>query len=105
MRAIAVTTPKRTPVLPEVPTVSDTLPGYESVSWYGMFVPRGTPPAIVEKLHADVTRVLQTPDFRESLLAQGAEPVGSTPSDFTALIDRELRSWRTMMKAIGVKVE
>lgn len=105
MRAIAVTTLKRTPVLPEVPTVSDTLPGYESVSWYGVFVPRGTPAAIAEKLHADVTRVLQTPEFRESLLAQGAEPVGSTPSDFTALIAGELQSWRAMMKAIGAKVD
>ena len=105
MRAIAVTTLKRTPVLPEVPTVSDTLPGYESASWYGVFVPRGTPAAIVGKLHADVVRVLQAPDFRESLLAQGAEPVGSAQSDFTALIARELQGWRTMMKAIGAKVE
>jgi tripartite-type tricarboxylate transporter receptor subunit TctC len=105
MRALAVTTLKRTQVLPEVPTVSDTLPGYESVSWYGMFVPRGTPAAIAEKLHADVVRVLQAPDFRESLLAQGAEPVGSTQSDFAALIARELQNSRTLMKAIGAKVE
>ncbi len=105
MRAIAVTTLKRTQVLPEVPTVSDTLPGYESVSWFGMLVPRGTPAAVTEKLHADTVRVLQAPDFRESLLAQGAEPVGSTPSDFTALIARELQGSRTLMKEIGAKVE
>lgn len=105
MRAVAVTTLKRTPVLPDVPTVSDTLPGYESVSWFGMLVPRGTPAAIAEKLHADVVRVLQMPDIRESLLAQGAEPVGGTPFDFTALIARELESSRVMMKAIGAKVD
>ena len=105
MRAIAVTTPKRTPVLPEVPTVADTLPGYESVSWFGMFVPRGTPAAAVEKLHADVARVLQMADIRESLLAQGAEPVGSTPSDFSALVASELQNAPAMLKAIGARVD
>lgn len=105
MRAIAVTTPKRTQVLPEVPTVADTLPGYESVSWYGMFVPRGTAAAIADKLHADVVRALQAPDFRASLVAQGAEPVGSSQADFTALISRELQNSRTLMKAIGAKVD
>ena len=105
MRAIAVTTLKRTPTLPDIPPVADTLPGYESVSWYGMLVPRGTPPAIADKLHAEVVRVLQAPDFRDSLLAQGAEPVGSTQSDFSALIGKELEGWRTVVKSIGAKVD
>lgn len=105
MRALAVTTPKRSPVLPEIPTVSETLPGYESVSWYGMFVPRGTPAAAAGKLHADVVRVLQMADFREWLLVQGAEPVGSTQSDFGELVTKELQGWRTMLKEIGATIE
>lgn len=105
MRALAVTTPRRAQVLPEIPTVSETLPGYESVSWYGMFVPRGTPAIAAGKLQSDVVRVLQMPDFREWLLAQGAEPVGSTQSDFGELVAKELQGWRTMLKEIGAKVE
>ena len=105
MRAIAVTTPKRTQVLPEIPTVSETLPGYQSISWYGMFAPRGTPAAIADKLHADVVNALQMPDFRDSLLAQGAEPVGNTQAEFSALVASELQSWRTMLESIGAKVD
>lgn len=105
MRAVAVTALKRAPVLPEVPTVAETLPGYESVSWYGMFVPRGTPAATADKLHADVVGVLKAPDFREWLVLQGAEPVGSTQSEFAAQIAKEFQSWPAMLKEIGAKVE
>jgi tripartite-type tricarboxylate transporter receptor subunit TctC len=105
LRAIAVTTPQRTQVLPNVPTVAETLPGYQSVSWYGMFVPRGTPDTIASKVHADVTGVLSTPVMREWLIAQGAEPVGSSQAEFAALIAKELQNWRGMTETIGAKVE
>jgi tripartite-type tricarboxylate transporter receptor subunit TctC len=105
MRALAVTTPARTTVLPTVPTVAETLPGYESVSWYGILVPRGTPAAVADKLHADITKVLQSPDLRDSLLSQGAEPVGNTRAAFAALIAKELGSWSTMTRALGAKVD
>ncbi|MCC6532576.1 MAG: tripartite tricarboxylate transporter substrate binding protein [Burkholderiales bacterium] len=105
MRAIAVTTPQHTQVLPQVPSVAETLPGYESVSWYGVFVPRATPTAIAEKLHADITRVIQLPDFRAWLLAQGAEPVASGQAEFTAQVNKELAAWRKLVVEIGAKVE
>lgn len=103
MRAIAVTSLKRSGVLPEVPTVSDTLPGYESGSWYGMLGPAAIPKNLVELLHGDVVRVLQMPDVREYLLSQGAEPIGNKPEEFSLLIANEIVKWGKLLKAKGAK--
>ena len=105
MRALAVTTPTPARVLPEVPPIAATLPGYESASWYGMFVPRATPARITEKLHVDVTQILRTQDFRASLLSQGSEPVGNSPAEFADVIAREIAEWGKIVKALGAKVE
>lgn len=105
MRAIAVTSPRPAQVLPEVPSIANTISGYESVSWYGILVPAATPAPIADKIHADLMRILRTPEMRDWLVAQGAEPVANTQAEFAELIAREIPHWRKVVAAIGAKVE
>jgi tripartite-type tricarboxylate transporter receptor subunit TctC len=106
LRAVAVCSLKRSTAMPAVPTVDESgLKGYESTAWYGLLAPAKTPPAIVERLNRETARVLQLPDIRESLLKQGAEPVGSTPEEFGKLIRADLEKWTKVVKATGARVE
>jgi len=92
LRAIAVTGEKRSPALPDVPTIAESgLPGYNSISWIGVLAPAGTPSTIVERIAKDVAEIVAHPDVHEKLVAQGAIPVGNSPAEFAALIakDRE----------------
>src|SRR5689334_23894443 len=83
VKALAVTTAKRSALAPDLPTIAESgLPGFDINTWFGIFVPAGTPHAIVERLHAEFTRALAAPDVREKMLALGAEPVGSRPEEF-----------------------
>ena len=87
VRALAVTTSKRTKLAPELPTIAESgLPGFDISTWFGIFVPAGTPRPVVDRLHAEFTRALAAPDVREKMLALGAEPVGSTPEQFAAYV-------------------
>eukprot|EP01036_Dinobryon_divergens_P061480 gene61480-biopygen4165 len=84
LRAIALTSLRRAPSLPDLPTISETYPGFYADAWSGLFAPRGTPQPVVDKLSAEVQRILKLPDVREKLVALGAEPVGSTQAEFAA---------------------
>lgn len=103
LKAIAVTSTKRSPALPNVPTVAETVPGYESLAWYGLIVPTGTPGAIVARLSGEVKKALGRPDLTESFSVQGAEPTYHNPSEFGAWIRTELKRWGAAVKAAGVK--
>lgn len=106
VRAIAVSTPKRSPVFPELPTISEAaLPGYDLTIWVGLLAPGGTPRPIIDRLSKGVLAVLGTPEMRERLAGQGAEPVGDRPDQFAAYIKTELARWAAVVKASGAKAE
>ena len=106
LRAIAVTSLKRSPALPDVPTIAESgLPGFEASSWFGMLAPAGTPAPIVAKINAEVNQWLQSPEGRGQLLAQGAEVAGGTPEQFAAHIRAETDKWAKVVKASGAKVD
>ena len=106
LRALAVTTAKRSSVAPEVPTLAESgLPGYEIGSWQGVFAPAGTPPALVKRLNTEMVKILNMPDVREKLVALGAEPVGNTSEEFTVLVKAEVVKWSDVVKKSGAKVD
>ena len=107
LRALAVTTLKRNPGAPEIPTVAEALkiPDYEVDSWYAMFAPANTPPAIIARMQQAIVHVIKLPDVREKLLAQGADPVGSTPEQLGRVVKRELSMWAEVIRAAGISVE
>ncbi|HUP95171.1 MAG TPA: tripartite tricarboxylate transporter substrate binding protein, partial [Burkholderiales bacterium] len=106
LRALGVTSKQRSAVVPEVPTIAEAgLPGYEASTWYGMLAPAATPAPIVSKLNRQMIDVLKLPDVREKLLAQGLEPVGNTPAEFTSIISAELVKWGKVVAAAGMKAE
>ncbi|MGH8616230.1 MAG: Bug family tripartite tricarboxylate transporter substrate binding protein [Burkholderiales bacterium] len=105
LRPIGVGTAKRLAVMPEVMAIAEAVPGYEATQWYGVLAPAGTPREIVARLNADIVRVLQRPDVRERLAADGADPVGNTPEEFSAHIKSEIARWAPVVKASGAKPE
>jgi len=106
LKALAVTTAQRSPLVPELPTMAEAgLPGFDISTWYGLFAPAGTPAAIVGKWNADVTKILTTPDVRAKLMADGAEPAPDTPEQFAQMISRELAKYARIIKASGAKVD
>ncbi|HXX85881.1 MAG TPA: tripartite tricarboxylate transporter substrate binding protein [Casimicrobiaceae bacterium] len=107
LRAVAVTSPKRAPALPDVPTIAESgLPGFEATSWFGVVAPAATPAAIVSKLNAEIDKWLRMPETKEQLLAQGAaDAVGGTPEQFAAFIRGETDKWAKVVKASGAKVD
>lgn len=106
LRALAVTSRKRSAVMPQLPTIAESgLPGYDTSSWFGMLAPAGTPREIVRKLQQESAKVLQLRDVREKLLSQGLEPAGSTPEEFAATIESEIAKWAKVVKASGARVE
>ena len=105
LRALAVTTKSRSALMPELPTIADSLPGYETVAWFGVLAPAGTPPEIVNKLSAEIGKIARSPEMRERLVAMGAEPVGGTPDEFKAVIDRDIAKWKPLAQKVGIKVD
>jgi len=106
LRAIAVTSLKRAPALPDIPTISESgLPGFEASSWFGVLAPAGTPAPIVARINAEVNRWLQSADAREKLISQGAEAAGGSPEQFAAHIRAESEKWAKVVKASGAKVD
>jgi tripartite-type tricarboxylate transporter receptor subunit TctC len=105
VRPIAVTTEKRSQTMPELPTVGESVKGYEASTWYGLLAPAGTPAAIVTRLHHDTVKILAMPDMREKLGAQGIEPVGGTPAEFGAYIKSEIAKWGRVIREAGIKAE
>ena len=106
VKALAVTTAKRTALAPELPTIAESgLPGFDISTWFGIFVAAGTPRDIVDRLHADFTRALAAPEVRERMLSLGAEPVGNRPEEFAAYIRGEADKYARVIKASGAKAD
>lgn len=106
LKAIAVTTLRRSTALPNVPTIAESgLSGFNFSTWYGMWAPKSTPQAIVQKLSSEIAQIIRLPDVRERFLALGAEPVGNTAEEFTAFTKSELNKWARVVKQSGAKVD
>ncbi len=105
MRALAVLTPKRTPVLPDVPPMSEFIPGFALTNWFALMLPAATPVDIRNRLHAEVVKILRAPDLREKFLAMGAEPVGSTQEQLGTFIKSETAKWGKVIRDANIKAE
>lgn len=107
LRALAVTTLKRNPGAPEIPTVAEALkiPDYEVDSWYALFAPAKTPVPIVARMQKEIAHVVHMPDIRQKLLEQGGDPVGSTPEELDRIVKGELRKWAELIRAAKITVE
>jgi tripartite-type tricarboxylate transporter receptor subunit TctC len=106
IRAIATTGLKRTPAAPDIPTVAEAgVPGYEVTTFYGMSAPAKTPRAIIDRLHADTIRALNSPEVRQRLQDLGADPVGNMPEQYTVFMKSEIAKWDKVIKAAGIKSE
>ena len=105
LRALGVTTAKRSPTLPDLPAIGETVAGYDSAVWYGFAAPAGTPPEIVSKLNAEVLRVLAAPDFRSRITLEAVSPIGSTPEEFGSFMRSEIVRWAKVVKDSGAKVD
>jgi tripartite-type tricarboxylate transporter receptor subunit TctC len=106
LRALAVTSAKRSPAMPELPAVAESgFPGYEAITWYGAVAPAATPPAILNRLHGEFTKILNNPEFKSWLLNQGAEAAPSTPEELTAQIKRELALYGPIIRKSGMKLD
>jgi tripartite-type tricarboxylate transporter receptor subunit TctC len=104
LRALAVTSLERSPSAPELPTMAESgFPGFDATAWFGLMAPAGTPPAVVEKLHAATVRALAAPDVRANFDALGMVAIGSTPAEFGALIKTEIPYWERVIRTIGLK--
>ena len=106
LKALAVTTAKRSALAPELPTMAEAgVPGFDISTWFGLMAPAGTPPDVVAKWNADVVKILSAPDMREKLALQGAEAAPMTPAEFSSFIGRELDKYARIVKASGAKVD
>jgi tripartite-type tricarboxylate transporter receptor subunit TctC len=104
--ALAVNSAKRTPLLPNVPTMSEAgVPGFEMTSWNGLAFPAGTPKEIITRVYQETLKAIQIPEVREKLSSLGADPVGSTPEQFAAFIQAETKKWAKVIKDANVKVD
>lgn len=102
---IAVTSTHRSPLAPDLPAVAESVPGYSVTSWYGVFVPAGTPPAVVDKLAGAIEAAMRSPDVQKQLAPLGAIPVGSTPQQFGQLVDSELTKWGKVAKELNLHLD
>jgi tripartite-type tricarboxylate transporter receptor subunit TctC len=104
--ALGVATPKRIAAAPDLPTIAEQgFPGFDATSWYALVAPAGTPPAIIDRLHAEIVRVLAEPDVREKIAGLGAEPVGNSPAEFAALQRAETVRWTRVAKEANIHVD
>ena len=106
LRALAVSTPKRSSALPDLPTVAEAgVPGYEFTGWWGVVVPARTPHAVISKLNGELVKILAQPDVRERLVREGADPASTTPEAFTAYMRSEVAKWSKVIKTANIKAE
>jgi tripartite-type tricarboxylate transporter receptor subunit TctC len=91
--------------MPEVPTIAESVPGFDVATWYGPWAPAATPQPIVERLQSEIAKILQEPDVKERYGKLGAEPIGNAPADFDAYCRSELARWAGVVKLSGAKVE
>jgi tripartite-type tricarboxylate transporter receptor subunit TctC len=106
LRALAVTTAKRSPIAPELPTVIEQgYPGFEASTWFALIGPAGLPKDVVARLHADVVKALQMKDVRERLAAQGIDPLGTTPEELATIMKADGEKWGKLIRATGIKAD
>lgn len=105
VRALAVTSAKRSKLLPDLPSIAETLPGYGASGWYGLLAPAGTPRDIIARLNAEAIRALRSPDVADKLSSQGAEPAPGTPEEFAAFIRSEIDKWAKVVKAANMRAD
>jgi len=106
LRALAITSPERSALVPGVPTcVESGVPGLVAVNWWGVLLPAGTPKAITDKFHADLVRVMQDPDVKEKFAQLGVEAMTGTPEDFAAFMKAETSKYAKLIKDAGIRVE
>jgi tripartite-type tricarboxylate transporter receptor subunit TctC len=105
IRAVAVTTDKRSATLPDVPTVAETVPGYEASAWFGMAGPKGLPPEVVETLNKAINAAITDPAVKARLAELGGDPLPGTPAEFGALHTAETEKWAKVVKASGATVD
>ena len=105
LRALAVTSKERMPSAPNVPTLAETLPGFEVVSWYGVLGPAGMPPGVVNRLNAEINRIIVQPDMKKRLLALDLEPTPGTPAQFGDYLKQNIGMWAKVIKDAGVTAE
>lgn len=105
VKALGITTARRSPLLPDVPTIAETLPGYEVTLWNGLLAPAKTPPEIVDRINRAAVDALRSADVKAKLAEQGSEPVGNTPAEFKAFMDSELVKWRGLVEISGATMQ
>ena len=106
LRGLAVSTKQRSKVAPAIPTMDESgVPGYDATAWFGLFVPAGTPPAVIAKLSDAAIKAVQTPEVSATLMKSGAEPVGSTPAEFDAFYKAEVAKWAQVIRRAKVQIE
>jgi tripartite-type tricarboxylate transporter receptor subunit TctC len=105
LKALGITTAKRSPLLSDVPTIGETLPGYEVVLWNGLLAPAKTPPDIIDRINRAAVEALRSVDVKARLAEQGSEPFGNTPAEFRAFIDSELVKWRRLVEISGATIQ
>ena len=105
LRALAVTTAERSPQLPDVPTIAETVPGYEASALFGMGAPKKTPPEVVAKLNHEINQILTEPNIKERFAELGGDPLIKTPEEFTAMMQAETDNWGKVVKATGLRID
>jgi len=105
LRALAITAPRRLAALPDLPAVAEMLPGFEVVGWYGVIGPASLPGPILTRLHAEFVKILGQPEVRERIVADGSEPIGSTPGEFRQFMLADLAKWAKLVKQSGAKLD
>jgi tripartite-type tricarboxylate transporter receptor subunit TctC len=106
LRPLAISTDRRSPAVPEVPTVAESgVPGYYATGWYGMLAPAGTPKTIIDRLHGEVVKVLTVPEVKQRLASEGAIAVGNTPAEFDKFIREEIARWSKVIRELGLKAD
>jgi tripartite-type tricarboxylate transporter receptor subunit TctC len=105
VRALATTGEKRNPLTPDLPTVSETVPGYEATIWLGVMAPKGTPKDVVDYLNKHINTVINNPEVKEAWLKQGAVPMVKSPSEFDAFLRKDIDKWANVVKTANIKVQ
>ncbi len=103
LRGIAVTAAKRSNAVPDIPTVGETVPGYEAVQWYAVLGPKALPKDIVARWNNEINRILQLPDVKERMAGDGMEPAGGSPERFREVLKRDVAKWQKVVKTAGIK--
>jgi tripartite-type tricarboxylate transporter receptor subunit TctC len=105
VRALGVGAKQRISVLPDVPPIGDTVPGYEARGWNGILAPAGTPKPIVDRLHQEIVKVVRSPEFGQVLTGEGATPIGNTPAEFDVIIRADIAKWAKIIKENGIRAQ